>query len=66
MDTVITLELHGFVEANALVTAMQKRLDVLDNCYSRKDTIEYLALHQILARLSPQIDALVEQERGKE
>ena len=64
MDTVIMLELHGFVEANALVAAMQKRLDELANGYTRNHVIEYLALQQIAARLSPQVDALVEQEQG--
>ena len=66
MDSVITIELHSLTEACALITAIQKRLDVLANGYTRKDVIEFLAIQQILARMSPQVDALVEQERVNE
>ena len=65
MDNIITLELHGPVEAYVLVKAIQKRLDVLSNGYNRNDVIEFLTLQQISARMTTQVDVLVEQENMK-
>jgi hypothetical protein len=66
MDSVIILELHGPVEAYVLATAIQKRLDVLGNGYTRNDVIEFLTLQQIADRMTPQVDALAGQEKERQ
>lgn len=52
---VTTIELHGPFEENALLKAIQKRMDVLGNGYSREDVIEFLSLQQIMVRMT-QVD----------
>lgn len=59
----ITIQLYGPAEAHALVIAIAKRIDALQESVDRRDTVEFFALWQIAARIQPHIDALAEQEQ---
>ncbi len=62
-EKIIVLELHSLAEVCALAEAIEKRMSVLANGYTREEVLKFLSLQQIAVRM-PQVTAQEKREEA--